>query len=113
MLIKIILILMVLLGFYALIKIGLWSLGIVKKPEGLDTPKSGVVAISPSKLQYDDKVVKTYKQDFLPICTRDGVKCTGGMSCWNDNKFKVSQCRTMNCECLKCIHGKCPPAQKD
>lgn len=106
------------MNLYVLIRVGkyarqeiLWSLGIVKRTEG-QNPKSDVKMLRPSKLPHDNKVVKTHKQDFLPICTRDGVKCTGGMDCWNETKFKVSQCRTMNCECLKCIHGICPPAQK-
>lgn len=106
------------MNLYVLIRVSkyarqeiLWSLGIVSRHKE-QSPESKVKPIKPNKLLHDDKVVKTYKRDFLPQCTRDGIKCTGGMGCWNENKFKVSQCRTMDCDCLKCIHGVCLPAQK-
>ena len=55
---------------------------------------------------------KTGKMDFSEQCKKGGVKCDGGMSCWNENRFKISHCRTVDCECSLCMYGVCPPAQK-
>ena len=55
---------------------------------------------------------KTSKMDFSEQCKEGGVKCDGGMNCWNENSFKISQCRAMDCECSLCMYGVCPPAQK-
>ena len=73
------------------------------------------------RVRYDDKQEanteppgksEVRRMDFSEQCRKGGVKCDGGMNCWNENRFKISQCRAMDCECSLCMYGVCPPAQR-
>ena len=108
------------MNLYVLIRVSkyarqeiLWSLGIRKKrqlDDNKQNPKSKPMEVpNPKK---DGTVIKTYKQDFSAQCKGFCDNGSGSEKCWKENKFKLPECQTRDCECLKCIHGKCPPAQK-